>query len=124
MKLSHACATASVILFILIIGTFFCARFLDNTVYSILSSLNELPHTASLAQENAVTLQAFWEERRKILNFTLSESSLNTISILFEELNISIKNEDDEEYQKTTARLKRAVESIKQLEMISLSNIF
>ena len=124
MKPHHACATAFALLFILIIGTIFFARFLDNTVNEILLSLDKFPEEALLAEKNAAELQSFWEGRRRTLSFTLSDSSLNSISLLFDELNISIKNCDNEEYQKTTARLKRAVESIKQLEMISLSNIF
>ena len=124
MKISHACAVASALLFILIIGTIFFARFLDDTVNEILISLNELPDKAELAEENAASIQSFWEERRRILRFTLSESTLNSISLLFDELNISIKSSNTAEYQKTTARLKRAVESIKQLEKISVSNIF
>ena len=124
MKISHACAVAFALLFILIIGTFLFAKFLDNTVDEILISLDKLPKEALLAEENAASIQSFWEERRRILRFTLSESTLNSISLLFDELNISIKSSNDEEYQKTTARLKRAVESIKQLEKISVSNIF
>lgn len=124
MKISHACAVASALLFILIIGTFLFAKFLDNTVDEILISLDKLPKEALLAEKSAASIQSFWEERRRILRFTLSESTLNSISLLFDELNISIKSSNNEEYQKTTARLKRAVESIKQLEKISLSNIF
>jgi hypothetical protein len=49
---------------------------------------------------------------------------LNTISLLFDEILIAIQNADNEEYQKATARLRRAVENINQLEKITLSNIF
>ena len=46
MKISHACAVASALLFILIIGTFLFAKFLDNTVDEILISLDKLPKEA------------------------------------------------------------------------------
>ena len=77
MKISHACAVAFALLFILIIGTFLFAKFLDNTVDEILISLDKLPKEALLAEENAASIQSFWEERRRILRFTLSESTLN-----------------------------------------------
>ena len=124
MKLHHACITAAILIFLTVAGTFFSARYLDQTVGCIITALDELPEESINAAERVVELQSFWEERRKILSYTLSETSLDGISLLFDEMLIAVKNSDDEEYQKATARLRRAVESINQLEKISLANIF
>ena len=124
MKHSRSCFISSLLLLILVAGTFFNSMYLDRTVTDITNALDTLPDDPVSAKESVVSLCSFWEDRKGILKFTLSDSSLNTISLLFDEILIAIQNADNEEYQKATARLRRAVENINQLEKITLSNIF
>ena len=124
MKHSNVCIISSLLLLILVAGAFFNARYLNRTVTDIIRSLDDLPDDALSAKERIIVLRDFWEERKQILKFTISDSSLNAISLLFDEVLIAIQNADNEEYQKATARLRRAVENINQLEKIALSNIF
>ena len=124
MKHSNVCIISSLLLLILVAGAFFNARYLNRTVTDIIRSLDDLPDDALSAKERIIVLRDFWEERKQILKFTISDSSLNAISLLFDEVHIAIQNADNEEYQKATARLRRAVENINQLEKIALSNIF
>ena len=124
MKHSNVCIISSLLLLILVAGAFFNARYLNRTVTDIIRSLDDLPDDALSAKERIIDLRDFWEERKQILKFTISDSSLNAISLLFDEVLIAIQNADNEEYQKATARLRRAVENINQLEKIALSNIF
>ena len=124
MKHSNVCIISSLLLLILVAGAFFNARYLNRTVIDIIRSLDDLPDDALSAKEHIIDLRNFWEERKQILKFTISDSSLNAISLLFDEVLIAIQNADNEEYQKATARLRRAVENINQLEKIALSNIF
>lgn len=124
MKHSNVCIISSLLLLILVAGAFFNARYLNRTVTDIISSLDDLPDDVLSAKERIIDLRDFWEERKQILKFTISDSSLNSISLLFDEVLIAIHNADNEEYQKATARLRRAVENINQLEKITLSNIF
>ena len=124
MKHSNVCIISSLLLIILVAGAFFNARYLNRTVTDIIRSLDDLPDDVLSAKERIIDLRDFWEERKQILKFTISDSSLNAISLLFDEVLIAIQNADNEEYQKATARLRRAVENINQLEKIALSNIF
>ena len=124
MKHSNVCIISSLLLIILVAGAFFNARYLNHTVTDIIRSLDDLPDDVLSAKERIIDLRDFWEERKQILKFTISDSSLNAISLLFDEVLIAIQNADNEEYQKATARLRRAVENINQLEKIALSNIF
>ena len=124
MKHSNVCIISSLLLIILVAGAFFNARYLNHTVTDIIRSLDDLPDDVLSAKEHIIDLRDFWEERKQILKFTISDSSLNAISLLFDEVLIAIQNADNEEYQKATARLRRAVENINQLEKIALSNIF
>lgn len=124
MKISHACIVAAIFLFITIIAAFMNSHYLDNTASYIINAIDALPEDPLYATEKLMILKTFWEERRKILSFTMSDTSLDSISLLFDETIISINNYNKEEYQKATARLKRAVESIRELEKVSPDTIF
>lgn len=124
MKYHHACITSGLFIFLIIVGTVFSSHYLDETAYQIINSLEALPEESALAAEEVTVIRSYWEERRKILSFTISETMLDGISLLFDEILIAVENADNQEYQKATARLRRAVESMNQLEKISLENIF
>lgn len=124
MKFSSACGVSFLLLFLLVVGSFLNAEYLKSTTSFIINALDTLPFDTNLLVDELTELQFFWEDRKKILKFTLPDSSLNAISLLFEETIIAVQNKNVEEYKKATARLRRAVENINQLEKITLSNIF
>ena len=124
MKFTSACGISFLMLFLLVIGSFFNAGYLNKTTSFIINELYALPTDTNLLIEEVTELRNFWEGRKAILKFTLPDSSLNAISLLFEEAIIAVQNENMEEYKKATARLRRAVENIYQLERLTLSNIF
>lgn len=124
MKFSSACGVSFLLLFLLVVGSFLNAEYLKSTASFIINALDTLPSYTNPSVDELTELQIFWEDRKKILKFTLPDSSLNAISLLFEEAIIAVQNQNVEEYKKATARLRRAVENINQLEKITLSNIF
>lgn len=124
MKFSSACGVSFLLLFLLVVGSFLNAEYLKSTASFIINALDTLPSDTNPSVDELTELQIFWEDRKKILKFTLPDSSLNAISLLFEEAIIAVQNQNVEEYKKATARLRRAVENINQLEKITLSNIF
>lgn len=112
------------LVFTLIIGVVLSASYLDDTASYIISEMDNLHFGSDSASEDILQLQAYWESRRRILDLTVSKQSLDTVSLLFDEILISINADDEFEYRISTARLRRAVENINQLEKISPSNIF
>ena len=124
MNFGKACLTVFLMLSLLTTGVFRNADYIDETAEHILSVLDNLPDDTDLAEGSVIILMDYWEERTDILRFTLSDASIEKVSLLFDELLISIRNGDIDEYQKTTAHLRRAVESINELEKITLKNIF
>ena len=124
MKFSSACAVSFLLLFLLVVGSFLNAEYLKSTASFIINELDTLPSDTNPLVDELTELRIFWEDRKKILKFTLPDSSLNAISLLFEETIIAVQNKNVEEYKKATARLRRAVENINQLEKITFSNIF
>lgn len=124
MKFSSACSVSLLLLFLLVVGSFLNAEYLKSTASFIINELDTLPSDTNPLVDELTELRIFWEDRKKILKFTLPDSSLNAISLLFEEAIIAVQNQNIEDYKKTTARLRRAVENINQLEKITFSNIF
>ena len=124
MNFAKVCPAVVLLLAFIAATVFGNAAYLDNTATHIVGVLDCLPDDTESAAQAVVGLRDCWEERKGVLCFTLSDASLEKISLLFDELLISIENGDRQEYQKTTARLKRAVESINDLEKIFWENIF
>ena len=124
MKFSSACGVSFLLLFLLVVGSFLNAEYLKSTASFIINALDTLPSDINPLVDELTELRIFWEDRKKILKFTRPDSSLKAISLLFEEAIIAVQNQNIEEYKKATARLRRAVENINQLEKITLSNIF
>jgi hypothetical protein len=67
------------LLLVLLIATLFRASYLDRTVAHIIDTLDKLSSDFIPDKEEIVALRAFWEERKQMLKFTMSDSSLNTI---------------------------------------------
>lgn len=124
MRISFAFMISILLVFTLIIGVVLSASYLDDTASYIISEMDNLHFGSDSASEDILRLQAYWESRRRILDLTVSKQSLDTVSLLFDEILISVNEDDEFEYRITTARLRRAVENINQLEKISPSNIF
>ena len=124
MKFTSACGISFLMLFLLVIGSFFNAGYLNKTTSFIINELDALLADKNPSVGDVTDLRNFWEDRKRILKFTLPDSSLNAISLLFEEAIIAVQNQNIEDYKKTTARLRRAVENIYQLERLTLSNVF
>lgn len=124
MKNKHACAFAAFLLSTMIAAVIFNCIYVSRTAEHISASLEELPEDISDSASAIQEIADYWDERRKILNFALSEPELNAISSLFDELIIGAQEGNIEEYKKSMARLKRAIEDIKELEELSLENIF
>ena len=122
MKNKHACAFAALLLAAMIAAIIINCSFVKRTTDHILSSLTELSNSASSAELRK--LAEYWDERRKIFAVSLSESELDRISSLFDDLIADSEGNDPNEYKKTMARLKRAIEDIRKFEEFSLENIF
>lgn len=121
MKNKYACTFAAILLFFMIAAVIFNSGYVKRTADHILEKLpNDISDSVSVIRELAI----FWDERKSILALTQSEPELNSISILFDELIICAEENNIEEYKKTMARLKRAIEDIKKLEEFSFENIF
>lgn len=119
MKNKHACIAAALILAILFSAIALNRVYVNNTfntLFDRLDSINEI--------DELISLRDYWEERRRVLDFSLSEPELDKISALFDEMIISSEAGDREEYKKSAARLKRAAEVIRDLEDLSFDNIF
>ena len=69
-------------------------------------------------------LSQYWDERIPRLRLTLSQKELEDISLNINEAMICAEKQDDEEYKRSMARLRRAIEGIKKREEFSLENIF
>ena len=124
MKNKYACTIAAAILITIILAVIFNGIFVKRTAENILSILEELPDDTSASLPKIRETAEYWERRRKILNLALSDPELEAISSLFDELIIGAEKGNNEEYKKTMARLKRAIEDIKELEEFSIKNIF
>lgn len=124
MKNKYACTFAASLLSIIIAAVIFNCIYVKHTAEHILSAFEELPKDISDSASMIQEIAEYWNERRKILNFSLSEPELNMISSLFDELIIGAQEGNSEEYKKSMARLKRAIEDIRELEEFSVENIF
>ncbi|MGM9642956.1 MAG: DUF4363 family protein [Eubacteriales bacterium] len=119
MKNKHACIAASLILALLFCTVVLNRVYVNNTFNTLFDRLDSITEINELFE-----LRDYWEERRKVLNFSLSEPELDKISSIFDEMIISAEAEDYEEYKKSAARLKRAAEVIRDLEDLTFDNIF
>lgn len=124
MNNKSACTFAALLLSLMIAAVIFNCIYVKQTAEHIISSLDELPEDLSDSATIIQEIAKYWNGRRKILNISLSKPDLNTISLLFDELTIAAQEEDAEEYKRTMARLKRAIEDIRELEELTIENIF
>ena len=124
MKNKHACIIAAALLISLIAASFANYIYVKNTFNIISTELEALTGDLTTNVDALERIIGIWNERRAILDFTLSDPELEKMSELFEEAVIAAKNGDNVSYETAMARLKRAVADIKDLERIAVDIIF
>ncbi len=124
MKNKNACALAALFLAIILVTATINYIYVQNTYDLITDAIDLLPGEPSEASLMIADIQSLWERRRGFLELTISTPCLESISSLFEEISIAAECNNTEEYQKAMARLMRAIADIKDLETISIENIF
>lgn len=124
MKNKYACSIAALLLVVTLSAVIINCIYVKSATDHILASLEELPD--DIADSNSIIngIAEYWGERKEILGIALSEPELDKISSLFDELAIGAEEGNTEEYKKSMARLKRAIEDIRKHEEFSIENIF
>lgn len=124
MKNKYACIMAGIFLITMIASAVTNYIYVKNTAEKVFQGFDSLPEDL---EECTIILQDifdFWEDRRKFLDLTLSKPELETVSGLFEEAIIAASHNSDSDYKTAMARLRRAIEDIKDLERISAEIVF
>ena len=123
MKNKHACALAGIFLFALGAISLINYIYVSKT-FSIIDSGLALIDDEPSETEDLTQLLDVWEERAIFLELTLPKPELEKITELFEEAIIAASENSPIDYKKAMARLRRAIEDIKDLERISADIIF
>ena len=124
MKNKNACILAGIFLITTIASAVFNYIYVKNTAEIVCVALDSLPDDLTVCAEELNKILESWEDRRKLLDLTLSKPELETVSGLFEEAIIAATYDNISDYQTAMARLRRAIEDIKDLERISAEIIF
>ena len=112
-----SCLIAAAVLIVMITAVIINAIYVKNTTNYILMLIND-------SDGSVFTISQYWNERIPKLKLTLSQKELEEISLNINEAIICAEKQDDEEYKRSMARLRRAIEGIKKREEFSLENIF
>lgn len=112
-----SCLIAAAVLIVMITAVIINAIYVKNTTNYILMLIND-------SDGSVFTISQYWDERIPKLKLTLSQKELEDISLNINEAIICAEKQDDEEYKRSMARLRRAIEGIKKREEFSLENIF
>lgn len=112
-----SCLIAAAVLIVMIAAVITNAIYVKNTTDYILTLIEDPDSPIS-------ALSQYWDERIPRLRLTLSQKELEDISLNINEAMICAEKQDDEEYKRSMARLRRAIEGIKKREEFSLENIF
>jgi hypothetical protein len=124
MKNKHACLIAGIFLFIIIAASVTNYIYVKRTFDTIDHEISSLPDNLSVCSIQLSRILESWEERRTFLNLTFSKPELEKVSELFEEAIIAASHGNTSVFEITMARLRRAIDDIKDLESISTDNIF
>lgn len=120
-KLSYIIAASALILMIvLIVANAIYIKSITGHILTLVDQAIELSNNSSLS---ITEIYDFWEKSIPTLKLTLSQRDIEEISLIIDEAKISLENNDNEEYQRTMARLRRAIESITKREEFSIDNI-
>ncbi len=112
-----SCLIAAAVLIVMITAVIINAIYVKNTTNYILMLIND-------SDGSVFTISQYWDERIPKLKLSLSQKELEDISLNINEAIICAEKQDDEEYKRSMARLRRAIEGIKKREEFSLENIF
>lgn len=112
-----SCLIAAAVLIVMITAVIINAIYVKNTTNYILMLIND-------SDGSVFAISQYWDERIPKLKLTLSQKELEDISLNINEAIICAEKQDDEEYKRSMARLRRAIEGIKKREAFSLENIF
>lgn len=124
MKNKYACALAAILLTLAFCATIANYIYVEKTADYILDSIDGLPVDISNASDSVSEIREAWKERREILDLTLSKPALDKVSLLIDELQIAAEHHAESDYKTAMARLRRAIEDIRDPERILLRNIF
>ena len=124
MKNKYACLLAAILLTIAFVATIANYIYVEKTAEYILDSIDGLPVDISNASDSVSEIREAWKERREILDLTLSKPALDKVSLLIDELQIAAEHHVESDYKTAMARLRRAIEDIRDPERILLRNIF
>lgn len=124
MKNKYACLLAAILLTIAFVATIGNYIYVEKTADYILDSIDGLPADISSASDSVSKIREAWKERREILDLTLSKPALDKVSLLIDELQIAAEHHAESDYKTAMARLRRAIEDIRDPERILLRNIF
>lgn len=124
MKNKYACLIAGIFLFIMLATSATNYIYVNNTFDIINAELSSLPVDLTICASKIPKLKYIWEERRALLNLTHSKPELDKVSKLFEEAIIAASHSNTSDFETTMARLRRAIEDIRNLESITIDNIF
>ena len=124
MKNKYACLIAGILLFIMLATSATNYIYVNNTFDIINAELSSLPADLTICSKKIPELKNIWEERRALLDLTHSKPELDKVSELFEEVIIAASHSNTSDFESTMARLRRAIEDIRNLESITIDNIF
>lgn len=124
MKNKYACLVAGIFLFIMLATSATNYIYISNTFKIIDSELALLPTDLALCSSKLHEINKIWEERRIFLNLTHPKPALDKVSELFEDAIIAASHENINDFETTMAHLRRAIANIRDLEGISINNIF
>ena len=124
MSAKLPCVIAAFALILMIAAVSINAIYIKRTADNIINMIDNAENFGSNSREAVLLIAEQWKKNILLLRLSLSQKELDDISLIIDEAQISANNEDIEEYKKSMARLKRAIESIKNREKISIENIF
>ena len=114
-------ASALILMITVIIANAIYIKSITGHILMLIDQSVELNENSPVA---VTEISDFWKKSIPTLKLTLSQEDLEEISLIIDETKICAENTDNEEYKRSMARLRRAIEGIKKREELSLENIF
>ena len=114
---------ASVLLSLMLIAVLLNTFYIKDTADQILLLIDSYDGVEDNG-DAILLISEYWNGCTPILRLSLSQKEIEDISLNISEAMICAQNKDHEEYKILMARLRRAIEGIKNREKFSLENIF
>lgn len=124
MKNQYACALAALLLAAAFGAAIINNIYVGNTTEKMIDRLEALPSDPSEASPFIEKIDEEWHKERMFLDLTLPKPALDKISLLIDETKIAADQHSETDYKTAMARLRRAIEDIRDPERILLRNIF